>query len=564
MMVVPTNSTGRTMEEETLVFAHYPFLQESKEFLARTNISFEKVLEDDLFLSARELGVKRVDSAIEERKIPEPSLLTEREVLFELLSYLLGRLVVARIDIDSLTRLYALAEATYYQKRLEAEDDTVFLLQVLHELGLDVRRRETRGVYSDSPGDLERGLGDEEFAVPFDQYLKFTKRMKDPHWKLINQSLERGQVFIDKRRLTRLTRELLFDRFSEEISRLRTPEIMNPAFEKEVKRLKNRYLLLKEELRADDFGEVDIENIPPCMRSISSLIRNGENVSHAGRFALTAFLHMIGLSNEEILQLNKSSPDFDEKIARYQVDHITGTISSTEYTPQSCKTMVSLGLCVNRDLLCAKIGHPLSYYDARNERKKPVGLRLKRLTDFLTTYFWTRRREAIQEFLRGKNEGDLRKHIKTTIQGSPLFRVATTQKKAGKTTGKPQARKPVPAESLADLRLDRRCVLELRLKNSASHERGFIRGLRISVPGAEHSILFSELQGTDTRGRRAEFLPVIDMSLSMDVLRQAGEKRSVICGILPLFNKSYVYIDSLQKNDKTGGRGSETENKQEE
>jgi len=335
------------MEKAKLLFAHYPFLKESKGFLATTGISFEQLLEDDLFLSAREQALGRVESAIEKRTIPEPSLSTEREILFEILSYLLGRLIVAHIGIDSLTRLYALAEASYYQKRLETEEDTDFLLGLLHEIGLDVSQRGRRAKVQVLAEDLGLGSGDGEFSIPFDQYLTFTKRLKDPHWKFINQPMEKGWVYINKRRLLRLSRELLFDKFFEEIQQLQTPERMNPVFEKNIKRLTNRYMLLKEELRADELGEVDIENIPPCMRSILGLIQSGENVAHAGRFALTAFLHMIGLSNEEILQFNKNSPDFDEKIARYQVDHITGTISATEYSPQSCKTMESLGLCVN-------------------------------------------------------------------------------------------------------------------------------------------------------------------------------------------------------------------------
>lgn len=535
------------MEKGKLLFAHYPFLKESKAFLAKTDISFERLLEDDLFLSAREQALGRVESVIEERKIPEPSLSTDREILFEILSYLLGRLIVAHINIDSLTRLYALAEASYYQKRLETEEDTDFILRLLHEIGLGVSQRGHRDNILVLAEYLERSSGDGEFSIPFNQYLKFTKRLKDPHWKFINQPMEKGRVYINKRRLLRLSRELLFDKFFEEIQQLQTPERMNPVFEKNIKRLKNRYMLLKEELGADELGEVDIENIPPCMRSILSLVQSGENVAHAGRFALTAFLHMIGLSNEEILQFNKSSPDFDEKIARYQIDHITGTISTTEYSPQSCKTMVSLGLCVNKDLLCSKILHPLGYYDAKNEKKKPSEIRLKLLTDFLTGYFTARREPEIEDFLKGKSERAFREHIKTTVQNSPLFRAKSAQEKGKEGETKASPEKLPHAKDLGEVRSDRWCVLELIVSHAARDERGYIKSLRIGEGSGEHYILYSELKGTDNRYQKAEILPSIDMALSMKILLVSEGKKKLVCCALPLFGRHYVYIDTLHE-----------------
>ena len=535
------------MVKGKLLFAYYPFLKGSKTFLAETGIRFDQFLEDELFLSAREQGLKRVESAIEERTIPEPSLSADRDVLFEILSYILGRLIVAHIGIDSLTRLYALAEATYYQKRLETEEDTDFLLDLLNEIGLDVSQRGGQRSIPVFAEDLEQGSDDGGFSVPFNRYLKCTKRMRDPHWKLINQPMERGQVYINKRRLLRLSRELLFDKFFEEIQHLATPATMNPVFEKNIKRLKNRYMLLKEELKADELGEVAIENIPPCMRSILSFIQSGENVAHAGRFALTAFLHMIGLSNEEILQFNKSSPDFDEKIARYQVDHITGTISTTEYTPQSCKTMVSLGLCVSKDILCSKIGHPLSYYDAKNEKKKPAEIRLKLLTDFLARYFAARRGPEIEGFLKEKNDSTLREHIKTTLQNSPLFRAVSSQKKGkGKEKEASQDKLLPHVKGLGEVYTDRWCVLELDLSHAARDERGYIKRLRMGEGSGEHMLLYSELKGSDDRYGKARILPTIDMALSMTILLRAEKKKTVVCCSLPLFGKHYVYVDSLE------------------
>jgi DNA primase large subunit len=53
----------------------------------------------------------------------------------------------------------------------------------------------------------------------------------------------------------------------------------------------------------------------------------------------------------------------------YQVEHISGG-GGTEYTPPSCMTMKTYGLCVNRDFYCKNVSHPLSYYRSRKKASK--------------------------------------------------------------------------------------------------------------------------------------------------------------------------------------------------
>jgi DNA primase large subunit len=52
----------------------------------------------------------------------------------------------------------------------------------------------------------------------------------------------------------------------------------------------------------------------------------------------------------------------------YQVEHITGRGGSgTEYTAPACAAMRTTGLCVNRDALCERVAHPLSYYKVKKK-----------------------------------------------------------------------------------------------------------------------------------------------------------------------------------------------------
>lgn len=497
------------MEDNTLICAHYPFLKRAKEFLQETDVTLEELLEEDKFLSARENGIKRVEHAIKHRKIPEPHLLfnSEVEILFEILSYVVGRLLVAKIGIDSLTRVYALAEATTYQQRLEKEEEPTLVLEILSEAGLEIMSVESTSQPKEP-----------RFAVPFNQYLRFTKRIKDPHWKLVNQEMEKGMVFLNKKRLTRLVRELLFDKFYREIKEMPGLDITNSFLKKEMQRLKNIYLAMKENVETKELGTVDIENIPPCMRNLLIHLQHGENVPHAGRFALTAFLHKIGFTNQEILNLHKNAPDFDEKLAAYQIDHITGKISSTEYTPQSCSTMDNLGLCVNRDLLCSKIIHPLGYYHAKNEAHRPARIREKRYVDFLVSYF---------SLMEKKDEKALGRHIMEAVHKAELF---GEEKKKGKMLNE---------NSQKEWNL-----IELKFLTG---EKGFIKTLKLEDEKGVRYVLYAELRATDSRGKMVRFLPTLDMALAMKIFERRGKWVKALCRDIPLFKKRYLYLHAIYK-----------------
>ncbi|MCK4928368.1 MAG: DNA primase regulatory subunit PriL, partial [Methanosarcinales archaeon] len=89
--------------------------------------------------------------------------------------------------------------------------------------------------------------------------------------------------------------------------------------------------------------------------------QGGVNLAHSARFALTSFLLNIELSADQIIQLFGVSPDFNEEMTRYQVEHIAGG-TGTSYKPPSCSTMITYGNCMGKDVLCREIGHPLNYY----------------------------------------------------------------------------------------------------------------------------------------------------------------------------------------------------------
>jgi DNA primase large subunit len=84
---------------------------------------------------------------------------------------------------------------------------------------------------------------------------------------------------------------------------------------------------------------------------------------HKELFSLAAFMVGRRYSKEEILSVLAERPDYNERIARYQIEHIAGERGSrTKYRPPSCGTMRTYGLCIENGKLCPRnIRNPLDY-----------------------------------------------------------------------------------------------------------------------------------------------------------------------------------------------------------
>jgi hypothetical protein len=108
-------------------------------------------------------------------------------------------------------------------------------------------------------------------------------------------------------------------------------------------------------------------------------LQAGVNLPHPSRFFITTFLSSLNQKSESVMQLFATAPDFKESFTRYQVEHITGTTSSTKYSAPKCDTLVSSGVCPGPNALCRQIRHPLSYYRVMAESEKEVKTRLERI-----------------------------------------------------------------------------------------------------------------------------------------------------------------------------------------
>ena len=339
---------------ELSTLSKYPFLNSSKDYVKKNSLLVEELLDDPLYERARTIGIERLDNAFEKRDVGNRSLASESDCIMELLSYPIARMVAVCIEDIYFKRRYALGEAIHAYRNL-VNEPTSFLIEISKEFNLNVK------YYEDT----------NQIKIYFVDYLRNAPtRYKE--WKMINRSMKEGYIRITHRDLARIIHESLRIRINNELDNKGCNKAIYKAFSTDIQRIQNSVMMHRKKIEAAPVGKLDVNKLPACMKDILVAIQAGENVPHMGRFALVTFLNSLKLSTNDILRMFSSAPDYEEEKTRYQVEHITGKISSTSYTPPGCEKMRTYGICPTdkMDELCKKKRHPLSYYKAKWSQEK--------------------------------------------------------------------------------------------------------------------------------------------------------------------------------------------------
>ncbi len=330
--------------------ARYPFLAASREAVETADVDLSRVIQREEDIVDRALA--RIEHALDDGTVGEP----HRRSRIELLSYPVARVIVSVVDEHVLTRKYTRAEAMSAHERFQEDlstrtelksqtRETVTLDTLLSEFGIAEAVSERRDGY----------------AVRVGTYLSLAAEERGDEWRLVNRTLRDGDVPVTRAELLVLLRQATQQRVEEGLP-LSVPEVISQEVESECEHV--RELLADLDLTRD-IDTVVPELFPPCMTYLLDQVQKGEHLEHHSRFAIATFLTSIGMTTDEIVELFQVNPGFGEEATRYQVDHIRGETSPTEYSPPSCATMQSYGDCVNMDDLCETISHPLGYYEAK-------------------------------------------------------------------------------------------------------------------------------------------------------------------------------------------------------
>lgn len=212
------------------------------------------------------------------------------------------------------------------------------------------------------------------FMMPFQNYISNTKRLSGTPYRLVFQSLHNGAVSLRKEIAIKIGREA-YVKYLES-----TYETIPEAMIRDISEARNEipdtisYLYrMRSKNSAFELGSVDFKLFPPCILEYVKEMKDGVNLPHMARFTLVSFLHHAGMENEDIIGLFETAPDYNERMTVYQVNHVSGESSGTEYSPPKCSVLASNHLCYKEnDTLCNQewLKHPMQYYTVKKRSEK--------------------------------------------------------------------------------------------------------------------------------------------------------------------------------------------------
>ena len=330
--------------------AKYPFLADAAEEVRRVNLEIQNLDNPEL-----ESIIKRAANRIREALENNPPRVSyrKRQEDIEIPSFPVAIIMAASSGSNYIKRRYALGEAIRaYNLLIEEEREKI--LEVAKAFNWRIRR------VKDIIGNRRF-----DFALSFIDYLRNTKPFHEEKFKLVNKPLIKGDVYLTKREAARLLQEEVRKKIEDKLNmeiRLKLPDrLLN-----QIENLKRKYAGYKEKRILEEAPkEMIYEAFPPCIRQLLSAAKSGQHISHLGRFTLTSFLLNIGMKIQDIVDIFRSSSDFNERLTRYQIEHIAGNRGSgTKYIPPSCETLKTHGLCPDFKA-CGNVKHPLASYRRR-------------------------------------------------------------------------------------------------------------------------------------------------------------------------------------------------------
>ncbi|MBI2184764.1 MAG: hypothetical protein HYU39_07390 [Thaumarchaeota archaeon] len=321
--------------------AKYPFLSQAGEHAKAFDLDLSDLGSAE-YAPVAERAKERVLEAVRKGKVSDN--LVNPDV--ELLSFPLAMVLVKATGLEHLASRYALSEALRVEGLLEKETN-INVIAYIFRNALKVELEEA----SDGP----QGHG---FAIRFSEYLKRSTQFHEPEWKLINRPVSKGRVYLAKHDLVRLIRAEIRRMIYQRLKSLTVPRLP-PLLDQFVKEITAR---TPPPRRVEDVIPVSPDMYPPCVKHALDMLKNGQDPPHFARFLMTTYLLNIGKSVDDVIGIFPRAADFNERVTRYQVEHLAGIRGGkVKYRVPSCKNVVSHSFCFRDSVYCPNIVNPVQY-----------------------------------------------------------------------------------------------------------------------------------------------------------------------------------------------------------
>jgi DNA primase large subunit len=307
--------------------AKYPFLQEASAYIQETKFDFEEFDRPEM-IHIINRAVEKLESELKGKIY---SNLDEYEI--EIMTFLVSLLLIKSIGLEEISRKCSLFEAMRVEKFLSTD--------LSNERSLQKKKLLVQKIFQELfKIDIDVDSTTSICKLSIADYLHRASKMNEQEWKLINRSVKDGYVYLDTDEAVRLIRNELSNLIYTRIKNMKVfevPILIKSKADELRKKYSGRYVYR---------NQFKILEYPPCIKHAMEIINKGENLPHSARFMLATYLLAIGKTEEDVIEIFKNSPDYNEKITRYQVEHLAGKKGShIKYSVPSCDKLRSEDLC---------------------------------------------------------------------------------------------------------------------------------------------------------------------------------------------------------------------------
>ena len=306
--------------------AKYPFLNEAGEYLRESGFGWDDFDRPDM-KDIIDRAVERIDIGVEGKIYDK---LERYEI--EILTFLISLVIAKSIGIEPVLRKFALAEARRAEK---------FLTEDLKRQSETQRRPLFAKIFEDL-FKLKINMADDSrlFKVRVVDYVARSSHFHEHEWKLINRLVHNGYVYLDADETVRLIRNELSVLIYDKVKAMTLSGLPNSI------KSKADQLRIKFVGRYESRAVSAVRHYPPCIKHALEIMNRGENLPHSARVMLATYMLAICKPVDEIVLMFENAPDFNEKITRYQVEHLAGIKGSgTKYSVPSCDKLRNENLC---------------------------------------------------------------------------------------------------------------------------------------------------------------------------------------------------------------------------
>ena len=188
---------------------------------------------------------------------------------------------------------------------------------------------------------------DKDFSMPLSTYLTYSSTFT--HMKLPNREVAGGKVKLNDYEINVILREAVKIKINENF-----PIRSNLISENVKERLKPYLDDITSQIQVTlPYSGRQSTDIAPCMEAVIGELESGNKVNHLKNWSLAVFLIKRGWDDEKIIAIYSKLPNFNEKLVKYQLEHIR----DKNYSMPSCSNLKTQGICVAD----CKIKNPLMY-----------------------------------------------------------------------------------------------------------------------------------------------------------------------------------------------------------